>query len=114
MEFTSADKHESACSGFNYAPHTHKHTLTVSNNLSEPQSRRNQLECEIENKQSFQIAAFLRHRRLALCLKPQIVLRLDSDIQYGSCSLNPDLIDNSYIITQSKMQRPVFQILRGR
>lgn len=40
----------------------HKHTLSVPgrlvcvcNNLSVPRSRGNQLECEIENKQSFQI-----------------------------------------------------------
>lgn len=47
--------------------HTHTHSLwsrglviCVSNNLSAPKSRGNQLECEIENKQSFQIAKPLR------------------------------------------------------
>lgn len=47
---------------------THTHTLSlrscglvcVSNNLSVPRSRGNQLECEIENKQSFQIVKPLR------------------------------------------------------
>ena len=46
--------------------HTHTHSLRscglvcVSNNLSVPRSRGNQLECEIENKQSFQIVKPLR------------------------------------------------------
>lgn len=33
---------------------------------------------------------------------PQIVLRSYPDIQYSSCSLNPYLIDNSYIIRRSQ------------
>lgn len=33
---------------------------------------------------------------------PQIVLRSYPDIQYSSCSLNPYLIDNSYIIRSSQ------------
>ena len=104
VEFTSADKRTPACSAFNYALHTltHTHTHTVSNNLSEPKSRRNQPECEIENKQSFQIAALLRQWRLALCLKPG----LSSDQTQISARLvlpqNPDLTDGSPIAARPR------------